>query len=76
MKLDSHPTLYRDGVENKYLTNLVIGGRNYIEVIAIFQNQITLSMGLWHLYEDIVQVQQWDKNIVLCTKNKVVGLIY
>ncbi len=33
-------------------------------------------MGVWRVYEDILQVQQWDKNIVISTKNKVVGLVY
>lgn len=33
-------------------------------------------MGTWYLYEDILQVQQWDKNIVISTKSKIVGLIY
>jgi hypothetical protein len=45
-------------------------------VLAVFQNQITLNMGTWYLYEDILQVQQWDKNIVISTKSKIVGLIY
>lgn len=76
MKLDTHTTLYREGTENRYLVNLVIAGRNFIELYAIFQNEIALSMGSWPIYEDILQVQQWDKNIVLCTANKVVGFIY
>ena len=33
-------------------------------------------MGVWRVYEDILQVQQWDKNIVISTKNKVVGFVY
>ncbi len=45
-------------------------------MLAIFQNQITVNMGTWYLYEDIIQVQQWDKNIVISTKSKIVGLIY
>ena len=76
MKLDSHKTLYREGVEAKYLTNLVIWGRNFIEVFAVFQKQITLSMGNWHIYEDILGVYQWDKVIVVATEQKIIGLIY
>lgn len=76
MRLDTHSTLYRDGVENKYVTNLVISGRNFIELYALFQNQLSLSMGTWHIFEDILQVQQWDRNIVITTRNKIVGLIY
>ncbi len=30
MKLDTHSTLYREGTENKYLTNLVVAGRDFI----------------------------------------------
>ena len=76
MKLESHRTLYREGVEAKYLWNLVVAGRNFIEVFAVFQHQITLSMGNWHIYEDILGVQQWDKTIVIVTAMKIVGLIY
>lgn len=76
MRLDTHSTLYRDGVENKYITNLVLSGRNFIQLYAVFQNHLTLSMGIWHIYEDILQVQQWDKTIVISTRNKVVGLVY
>ena len=76
MKLDSHKTLYREGVEAKYMTNLVIAGRNYIEVFAVFQKQITLSMGNWHIYEDITGIYQWDKVIVVATDKKIIGLIY
>ena len=50
MKLESHKTLYRSGVEAKYLVNLVVSGRNYIEVFAVFQKYITLSMGSWHIF--------------------------
>ena len=76
MKLDTHKTLYREGMEAKYLTNLILAGRNFIEVFAVFQRQITLSMGNWHIYEDISGVYQWDKTIVISTDSKVVGLIY
>lgn len=54
----------------------MIAGRNYIEIYAIFQNEIALSMGVWPIFEDIKQVQQWDKNIVVSTSNKIVGLVY
>lgn len=33
-------------------------------------------MGIWNLFEDITQVQQWEKNIVLTAYNKIVGLVY
>lgn len=59
MKLDSHRTLYRDGAECKYLTNLVIAGRNFLSLYAIFQNETTLGMGTHHFFEDIRLVKQW-----------------
>jgi hypothetical protein len=42
----------------------------------VFQHQITLSMGVWYIYEDILQLQQWEKNVVISTRDKIVGIIY
>ena len=33
-------------------------------------------MGTWELCEDILEVQQWDKCIVLVAEGKIVGVVY
>jgi hypothetical protein len=58
------------------LSGLVVAGRNFIKIYAVFSNSLYEELASYKIYEDITGVYSWDRCIVVETRKNIVGLIY
>lgn len=65
-----------EGVPRKYLTNLVVVGRNHIRLLAVYHDGHTQELCETSVMDNIRSVVQLHKTLLVETTRKLFGLAY
>ena len=74
--LDAPKIIIHKQAELKFITGLIAATNQRVLLFAIYEGAHAFQMGEWRLHEDIIDINTWDRTIIVNVGHKVVGLHY